>query len=316
MKECREKKRLQVYLDGWLTGAEAARFEDHLKSCEDCQCALMELEEISAAALEMVDHAPEREYWDGFFNRVQNRIFSRDVSPYSPKEKSSIRIKIASYSIGIMSIAAAFVLTFGYLSRTNLEQGPALDPGVVERNIAEDDPVKPAAGEAVQSAELILEGAASQSEKAVADETIIESIAVSVEPVRNRSIVEEAYFDGEPSSSGLADFKSAFRNPARISPAALSLSDDENFVTRLLIEYGGLSMEDFSVSPNVVAEGILSGYRHETGRGSGGSSLAARLPSVSDGAYPRWGYLGVPPDSFNSDGFNRYTIELELMRAK
>ena len=324
MRECREKKRLQIYLDGWLDETEAYRFESHLKTCDECQTALMELEEISASALEIVDHAPEREYWDSFFNRVQNRIFARDLSPYVEKSKSSLRLKIASYSVGIMSVAAVFLLTFGYLSNFPIDNDPIGTAPVEDQVISAEQPVieSPAIDLPININEVSdnseagekLENTVSVTE-AIAERSDSPSEIAAVDNSGDIAAIDEAVLLPEQT-----DYRSAFRSPLRITPTSLSLSDDENFVTRLLVEYGGLSMDDFSISPNVVAEGILSGYASGAGgtlTGSpDGSLLDGSAPSAGDAVYPRWGYLGVPFDSSKIEGLQRYMIELELTRVK
>ncbi|UCE66333.1 MAG: zf-HC2 domain-containing protein, partial [Candidatus Zixiibacteriota bacterium] len=117
MKSCKYEKRLQLYLDGWMERSESARFEKHLKKCSICQSEVMELEDISAAALEIVDEAPERGYWNSFYPRTQNRIISRSITPYksSGESRRGLRLKIGTYSLEIVSLAAVILLTVNFL---------------------------------------------------------------------------------------------------------------------------------------------------------------------------------------------------------
>ncbi|MEE9552791.1 MAG: hypothetical protein V3W18_00725 [candidate division Zixibacteria bacterium] len=319
MNDCREKKRLQIYLDGWMDKSEMGLFESHLRKCDVCQTALVEFEEVSAAALEIVDHAPEREYWDSFFARVNNRIISRDVSPYEEPKKSTFRIKLASYSIGIMTLGAALIVAF------NLISGNSFGPDTVTESSI--NIVTPTVAETKSDLPL------AKIEESI---TVEPEIRVEVEDSDNRVITAElnsspSVSEPQVSSSGdlagLAttetelkvierrDYQSMFRGPFRITHAELRLSDDENFLTRLLAEYGGLAGDDFSISPNVVAEGILSSYA-SGGSGQNESIFIARSNGIIDPVNPNWGYLGIPGDSVNTESYRRYMIELDLTRTK
>lgn len=319
MKECREKKRLQIYIDGWMDESETERFENHLRKCDECQGALMDLEEISASALEIVDHAPEREYWGSFFARVQNRIISRGISPYEETKKSTFRTKLASYSIGIMTMAAAFILVFNLISRVSFGPDTAAEfpiedtaPATVEAKT--DNPVLISGGKIALGGAIPRVNEDSDELVSTVVRDLVKTIpAPAIEP--SNDLARSVSIDIELSTIENRDYESAFRGPFRVTPAELRLSDDENFITRLLAEYGSLSGEDFSVSPNVVAEGILSNYAYaRVGRNK--TLLKTRSIGIADPVNPGWGYLGISDDSVNTEGYRRYMIELDLTRAK
>jgi hypothetical protein len=114
MTECSYIKRLQLYLDGWTEGDATRDIEEHLKTCPQCQAEMVELVESNGAALEIVDLAPDRSYWDSFANRVHNRIIARDVEPTRNEKKSSSRFpafRLASVLvILIVTITTAFMM--------------------------------------------------------------------------------------------------------------------------------------------------------------------------------------------------------------
>jgi anti-sigma factor RsiW len=146
MRECRYKKRIQIYLDGWMDDKEARRLEAHLKRCSDCQTEMVELEEIASAALEIVDQAPDINYWKNFPARVLNRIISRDVNPYGgkPKPARSLRLKIGSYSVAVTALAAAVLLIFNYVNRSHVIPDAGIQNEVeISEPIAADDTAEP-----------------------------------------------------------------------------------------------------------------------------------------------------------------------------
>ncbi len=114
MSKCNNTKLMQIYLDGWMGESEIKKFEDHLKDCPECQMELVDLEEVTRATLEIVDQAPEREYWDNFVNRVNNRIAARDVSMEisSSRKSKSFSVKYSLYSVAVMAFAASLLIIF------------------------------------------------------------------------------------------------------------------------------------------------------------------------------------------------------------
>lgn len=319
MKECREKKRLQVYIDGWMDESQTERFENHLRKCEKCQGAIMDLEEISASALEIVDHAPEREYWGSFFARVQNRIISRGISPYEETKKSTFRTRLVSYSIGVMAMAAAFILVFNLISRVSFSPDTAAefrieDTAPVTMEVKTDNPVSISGGEIALGGEIPRVN--DNSDELVS--TVVRDMVktISEPPIApSNDLTRSVSIDIELSAIENRDYESAFRGPFRVTPAELRLSEDENFITRLLAEYSGLSGKDFSISPNVVAEGILSNYAYGGG-GRNKTLLKIRGIGITEPVNPGWGYLGISDDSVNTEEYRRYMIELDLTRAK
>ena len=318
MKDCRLKKRLQIYLDGWLDGRESERFEDHLRRCEECQTELIELEEISSEALEIVDHAPERDYWNSFFTRVHNRILARGANPFGEKKSHVFSFRIASYSVGVIAVAATLVLTFGYLSLRPFGSKSAQGP---EKQVT-------APSEATSEPDI------SDSRWEVNSAVISDN--VGADKVSGISSASEGNFPGRKPTNSKAggsikdgpnisdaalyniaarDFGLDFRSALRVSSAPLRLDENENLVGRLMAAYGGSAEGNFSINPDVVAQGILSSYGPVAG-GQNGTTLNGHGTGSNYAVNPRWGYLGLPADTSGTDEFRRYMIELDLMLIK
>lgn len=314
MKECKLKKRLQIYLDGWMDSREFERLEAHLRHCEECQNELIELEEISSGALEIVDHAPEREYWDSFFNRVHNRIMARGASPYQPKKNRIFSFKFASYSLSVLAVAAAIILVFGIVSHLPFDGGPVpqyankeIVPAVSSSgnlSVALQPDVKSPAGENSGKPDLVSSKFSDQGHIAITSHDASRSDAGESGKAMN----------GKPDVAS-RDFSSDFRAPLRIDQAPVSLDEDENFINRLLKTYGSWQETDYSINPSVVAEGIISGYA-SSGNGANGLLSKKSDQTVIGAANPGWGYLGLPGDTTGTEEFRRYQIELDLMSTK
>lgn len=327
MRECKYKKRIQIYLDGWIDDKETERLEAHLKRCSVCQTEMLELEEVASAALEIVDQAPDIDYWRNFPNRVLNRIISRDLSPYEGKQKSarSLRLKIGSYSVAITALAAAVLLIFNYAYRSPVVPGTGLRDGVeVSDPIAGTEIAEPAIfpAEGTERPSIVVESDILPAQRTIPAE---EKPLVAIEkgsPAGNE--IEEDVSD--PSQTLLAsqsdyDFRAVFREPALFERAQLELDEDNNFLNRLVAAYRGKAANDYRISQAVVAEGILSGYTSRdidgSDNGNYGSLDTGPIPGLIGGSYSSgWGYLSLPDDTSNTEELRKYLIELQLMQAK
>lgn len=328
MRECKFKKRIQIYLDGWMDGKETGRFEAHLKRCSDCQIEMIDLEEISSAALEIVDQAPDIDYWKNFPARVLNRIISRDVSPYGEKQRStrSRRLKIGSYSVAITTLAAAVLLILNYTGRSiDIPNSGVRDGVEISGPTAATDIVEPVIFTAEESEEPPV---VEESGNILAGQ---KSIPVEGKPLatveQNSSTANEIEENISRFSGAVLAFQSdydlraIFRKPAPLKLAPLKLDNDYNFLNRLMAAYRGRVANDYRISQAVVAEGILSGYtsRDVNGldNGSFGLLYFGPFPGLTgDGYSSGWGYLSLPDDTSNAEELRKYLIELELMQVK
>lgn len=324
MRECKFKKRIQIYLDGWMDDREAKRFEKHLRQCSDCQTEMVELGEVASAALEIVDQAPGSDYWENFPTRVLNRIISREVSPYEekPRPARSLRLKIGSYSVAITALAAAVLFILNYADRSLVVPDSSLSEVIeIPGPTMTADPVEPtiltaAEAEKQYSADE-LESVLSAQRNVPAEEELL------VAEERGNAVDEETAKPSlVPSVAQLdIDFETVLRTPASSDGPSLKLDDDYDFLNRLMAAYRGKAADDYRISQAVVARGILSGYtsRDADGLDNGGygSPDIAPAPGLAGGGYsPRWGYLNLPDDTSNTEELRKYFIELELMQAK
>lgn len=328
MRECKFKKRVQIYLDGWMDGKERERFEAHLKQCSYCQTEMIDLEEISSAALEIVDQAPDIDYWKNFSTRVLNRIISRDVSPYGGKQRStrSLRLKIGSYSVAIMTLAAAVLLILNYTGRSIDIPNSAVRDGIeISGPTASMDIVEPVIFTAEESEEPpvveesgnILAGQKSVPTEGKPLATVEQSSSAANEIEENIS----QFSGADLAFQSDYDLRAVFRKPAPLKLAPLKLDNDYNFLSRLMAAYRGRVANDYRISQAVVAEGILSGYtsRDVNGLDNGkfGLLYVGPFPGLTgDGYSSGWGYLSLPDDTSNAEELRKYLIELELMQVK
>jgi hypothetical protein len=319
MKTCKYKKRLQIYLDGWMDGSEAERFEKHLKKCPSCQAELMELEDISSAALEIVDEAPERGYWDSFFTRTLNRITSRDITPYeAPAEsRKGLALKIGSYSLAVVSMAAIILLAAVYL--------PDMLNRSSERNSNQEtiiEPVEPLSIAATTAQNpSVTPPAVAETESTTPEEGIksLHSDPTNTDFVRTDDREEEGS-DDVPAGDG--EVLAYFNNNLVAEPPALVLSDLPDISKEpSKTEFDEIN-EDYRLSSSMIASGILSEFenrRNNVGSLNGNLEILVAGDVFNDdinGGSGNWGYLSMPPDSGDSEEFRRYLIELELIQTK
>jgi hypothetical protein len=324
MRECRFKKRMQIYLDGWMDDKEARRFEKHLKRCSDCQTEMVELGEVASAALEIVDQAPDIDYWRNFPARVLNRIISRDVSPYEGKQRSarSLRLKIGSYSVAITALAAAALFILNYVDRSLVVPDTGSQEGIeIPGPTMTRDPVEPMIFTAAESEEP---SATDESESILSGQLNVRAEDKPLVTVERSYGVEQEM--PQPSrvpsvAQSVNDFEMVLRKPTSFDGPSLKLDDDYNFLNRLMAAYRGKAADDYRISQAVVARGILSGYTSRNvdrlDNGNYGSPDIGPASSLAGGGYSlRWGYLNLPDDTSNTEELRKYVIELELMQAK
>jgi hypothetical protein len=320
MTGCRNRKRVQIYLDGWMDESEAARFELHLRGCPECQAELINLEEVASSALEIVDEAPDARYWDSFSNRLFNRIISRNVSPYAGRKETSrtLRLRIGSYVAAITTAAAALLLILSYATRSPRDAdsragsdqlATVTDTTSRELTVADvgdirgTTPHESEPGRGLQAEQPSnttgreSPGLVSESRTAMAGDIVLQQREAA-----NPEIQNEGRFRDE--------FKDEFRG----SRASLALDGDYGFLDRLMSVYDGRKSDNYGLDRETVAEAILSGYepRVAAGAEAGESAISVNgsIPGVAGRARPEL------PEMSEKDELTRYMIELQIMRAK
>jgi anti-sigma factor RsiW len=313
MADCRYKKRLQFYLDGWIDERGARDIEKHLKHCPECQVEMADLAELNNAALEMIDEAPDREYWDSFATRVRNRILSRNVEPVQIIRKAPwyLSLRLASVIVVIFSISAVSIalLKMGQMSTSSIltVNPPTAAPSQTSRV----EPLPPAAP---------LDVASAQPE-------VINAVARKT-PVENRQINNRnsrAYMaSGNDKSDDLA-----LKNPIdfiREKPQVYNVTNNAAFGNQPIeIAYSGPELIDpsYRMKSSFVGQRIMAGLAQDSPDKSGDASYSFASDNsptsqnlAGDEIQSTWGYLRVAADTSKTNENKKYFIELELMQTK
>lgn len=317
IQECKYKKRLQFYLDGWTKGDEARSIEEHLKQCAACQIELAELAELQGAASEIIDQAPEKEYWDSFTIRVRNRILSRNIAPEEIVENrpSSRFFSIRLAAISTTVLAAFVILMFVFNPAFTPSPPSTILPGSTLIRTQPPVNIDKTVGQEMAAAPVIQNNAApSLNEKLeTSNQNKISAPAKQKKAPRNLGSVPER------------DISREFRADQRWDKASPRLDDSPKFPAYALSPNGAISDPALRMKPSALSEGIMSSsddqggiaavyhgpmYNYQSSPSSGAAiDLESELPSS-------WGYLRVPSDSSSNGESKKYLIELELMQIK
>ncbi len=317
MTDCSYIKRLQLYLDGWTEGDATRDIEEHLKVCPRCQAEMVELVEANAAALEIVEVAPDRSYWDSFVNRVHNRIIARDVEPVKEIKSSSTRFpafRLASVLvILIVTISTAFVMLRQPLRGSN---SAAISPRIQDASIQPklQPPVLNTAEQAIAQTNKTND-LSSEASADLPDVSSMKSSDLSsgVRPsTRGTGMPEFKNLSDEIRISSLrGQIKSGPSNESRLqAPSSFAdYSSDPSFRLktafvgqRILASLGMNAQNDTRAS----SQGPLYAYNETSLTGAGDDP----------GAASTWGYLRIASDTSRASEVKKYFIELELMQGK
>lgn len=61
-------------LDGEMTVDEKSRYEEHVKTCDDCRSELKQLGRVVELTDEMRFKTPDDEFWDGYWESIYRRV--------------------------------------------------------------------------------------------------------------------------------------------------------------------------------------------------------------------------------------------------
>jgi hypothetical protein len=327
MNDCRYRKILQFYLDGSAGSGDFKELEEHLKTCLECQIQLAELEELNSAALEIIDEAPDREYWESFPHRVRNRIMARSIEPETfvhkrrPAWYAAFRVASALVAL-IFVVGSSLLFLNGGISLLNDSVHGINEPTNTDSRIpaalSDTDilheipaPADRISGGIPSTAES--DGVAQREPNSANDESqlvrkrvapiagpiniVISDIADRLRDARfakldNPRLEIEAKPYSPAFASGLGDIDPAFRLK-------------NSFVNqRLLAGLGDRPRNDFI--------GAYQGLDFERSRSSmdGGRVLPANETQAT------WGYTSIPVDTSRSAEINQYYLELDLMKSK
>jgi hypothetical protein len=329
MTGCKYKKRIQFYLDGWIDKRSSRDLEKHLKHCADCQVELAELQELNSSAVEVIDQAPDNEYWESFETRVRNRIIARNVEPI---ERESRRPRFFALRLASIFAILLFILGAGLMIlKTNTKIPNMLSLTAPEKlnNSIVNEEQRPANLISQQKNNNNPESNVGRTENGK-----IVSTNSSVGKEQNKNLVEAPTKVQIPnnnadnptgtsqrdvsamlrSSDGVAIGKAPTRLLTEFEPPLFNSSPDLASIDpsfRLKSSYiDQRIMADLNTRSRNIAGyvGALSGYTSAFE----GITLNGAPADVSFG----WGYLNVPADTSRAGDLKKYYIELELMQAK
>ena len=120
--------RLSAYIDGELGAADAAALQRHLLACDACAAIHAELLQVTAAARDLEDVAPDRDLWSGIASRIGATALptTADVLPLSGARRRDTRRftfslpQLAAAALVIMTLSGGAVYLLG--SRTAAPQ--------------------------------------------------------------------------------------------------------------------------------------------------------------------------------------------------
>jgi hypothetical protein len=331
MADCKYKKRLQYYLDGWIDKRGSRDLEKHLKHCAECQIELTNLEELNSAALEIVDQAPEKEYWDSFSARVRNRIIARNVEPVREESRRPrfLALRMVSIFSTLIIIIGAISLLLSYqINLPSMKQTPI--SGTI--NSSPNDSIQSQNPGGISS-ELLLAADGNAASGMGTINPVSSRGSVSHRPTQDNIVPlvmtsgYQSLNTGNLSSLEMSDPASSLRTKpiigkthARLltdyeSPSFASNSNQEAVDPSFRLKSSYVDqrlLADLSSKSGDMGLNAYSGALNSVNAASTGTAWNS---SGNDISYS-WGYLSVPADTSLIGDLKKYYIELELMQAK
>jgi hypothetical protein len=327
MADCRYKKILQFYLDSPNGARDFKQLEEHLKTCLECQIQLAELEELNSAALEIIDEAPEKEYWNSFPVRVRNRITARSIEPaaIAPRRRAPwySAFKMASVFVALVFIVAYSVLILRRGTSVLDNPIPIADgPATVSEQPIHSVPADNQAAPAMMPDSRDENGSPSSVEsresrpalalKAVdADRQVQRQTRPKVNPV-NVSVRDLAdQFRGvKLAQLSTPWLETEVRSYATVFASYLADIDPsfhmkDSFISQRLL--AGLNDK-----PRIGFTGLIQGSNY----GFGSLSLDGSRVLPTNETQSTWGYTSISSDTSKSAEVRQYYLELELMESK
>ena len=321
MKECKFKKRLQFYIDGWLDERESKIFDEHLKRCAQCQMEMAEIEDVNSASLNIIDQAPEKEYWDSFAVRVRNRIVSRDAVPAESAKKSPsfLGFRFVAVFMAVLAISSITLIISRFETKTPAFTTAARN-AEAPQNMRQDQADLPGA---VSHASLMPNNAAPETQMESDNSPDVTSSAEVQSPEMPPKVINK---DNQNPLLVIKDLNSEFNSQPLIGKAKIKLNDNPLALADIL---GPDHSNDrgLRLHISILNERLLSGLS-QTGLGAiaelyrgpqfnlHASSLSDKWVDLGDEGISTWGYLRVPSDTSKSYEIKKYLIELELMQTR
>ena len=324
MTDCRYKKRIQFYIDGWIDERGSRDIEKHLKHCPQCQVEMAELAELNGAALEIVNEAPDREYWESFNTRVRNRILSRNVEPVRIVRRAPwyLSMRLASVFVMVLAVFATTIALLRWNVRSPIPVVNITSPVSKQLNtqtppvIVASEELKPGPSvnnnpSDIAQPDLLL---AENNNNIVSANTVISTNRPQPRSTRSTKTADEievkdteaflrfaSEAESQPLNLGNKPIISVSSSPAVVDPS-------------------------FRMKSSFVGQQIMAGINAQTQNFSSGASQSplyslgpdgsAKTPGEISDIPSTWGYMRVPTDTSKSAEIMKYFLELELMQTK
>jgi hypothetical protein len=318
MVDCRYKKILQFYLDGSRNGHDFAEVEEHLKTCPRCQLELAELAELNGAALEIVDQAPDKEYWESFVARVRNRVLARSIEP---KEATDER-RLPWYSVLRMASVLVALALFIAGSIFVVQRGLAPDnPGIIvnaPERVIERVVDSPASDNAKNAAPNLSKTAGEPDQNRI-------PFAAESEPAQSEGVISVPTDQaGADQPVETKDVTVALRQTKAIGEKPPALETEIKSYSRSTSSSYAEMDRSFRMKIEFVSQRLMAGLAGRPhpiifqgssfGYASQGGAEGNVTPANESSAL--WGYTRIYTDTSESAEMRKYFLELELMESK
>lgn len=317
MANCRYKKIIQFYLDGWADRGKIIELDEHLKNCPECQLELAEIEELNLAASDIIDEAPDRNYWASFYARIRNRIVARNIEPLQAVRKPfwSRNLRTASVLVTLALFVGSAALVIGPRMKSapdpnSTKSLPAHESLSIPRS---DLAATMTSGKSLPDIDQGSQVSTGPSSVAVDAKSRPEQGLRPPQlssPSSRLSVLETQ--DPSTHFRQLTSLKTTSSGP-RIEFEApqvyQTVQYDESYRLRGSF-VGQRLLSDVGISPQKASSPVYQGIVFGNLSNLTGSRAGEMDFPVS------WGYMRVPTDTSKANEMKRYFIELELMQTK
>jgi hypothetical protein len=285
-----------------------------------------DVEEMSSAAIEIPDEAPEREYWDGFHSRVLNRIIARDISPYNEQiaESKKSKLKIGGYSLVIVSLAAVMVLLLNMNINTPLNEAVTDNPqNPNTESVLNVTPPQIIDNNDAEVANIIDIQNGNMADNEVSNNDVILTNSILEQPINSESALVSAESDITPIDIEI-NYSNLLNDRFVLSSVPVQLTERDKNLDNYPRVFEGRINEKYQLKPEIVASGILSlvDNTSEASRSMAfqnlgpNTTVSGNFISDRGGFNVNWGYLSMPGEISKTDEYERYLIEIELIEIK
>jgi len=327
MADCRYKKILQFYLDSPNGARDFKQLEEHLKTCLECQIQLAELEELNSAALEIIDEAPEKEYWNSFPVRVRNRITARSIEPAAIVQRRRAPW-YSAFRMASVLVALVFVVAYSLLilrRGTSVLDNPvpiAGGPATVSEQPISSAPADNQAAPATQPNVQDKNGFSSQVDSRELQPATTFKTGEAVRQVKRQARPKVI-----PVNVIIRDLAGQFHGVKAAQLRAPRLETEIRSYAPVFASYLADIDPSYHLKDSFISQRLLAGLNDRPrigfngmyqGSNYGFSSLSLDGSRVlpTNETQSTWGYTSISSDTSKSAEVRQYYLELELMESK